>query len=213
MRIHHLANGRIRGTGSVASLTKDYTFEGHGNVHGRYRQLPLGDRCAFDFIARIIGDDAAGFPITGSYHFRGLFLQRSGPDFYTAGTNKTCVRGYMCTGADEFFYEMDPRGRNWKLSLQLESTRERIRGTGELLLIAYRLNQTNILGRKLFYAVRGRSNERTRDSFIHMAGIEADKGSSLYIRANEISGIKSIRGKVLGQKVSSDGPFEIEMSE
>src|SRR5204863_9287908 len=110
MRIHHLANGKINGTGSVASLTKDYNFAGNGNVWGRYRQLPLGDRCAFDFTARIMGEDAAGFPVRGSYLFRGLFLQRSGPDFYTAGTNVICINGYMCTGTDELFMKWTHTG-------------------------------------------------------------------------------------------------------
>jgi hypothetical protein len=209
MRIRHLANGRIGGTGLVAYANMNYEFTGHGDLHGRYLSLMTGDRCAFGFRTRISGTNTAGAPVRGTYEFDGLFLQRSGSDFFTSGTNVVCLRGDECTASDEHFYDADPRARDWKLSLNLQTSAEHIRGTGELLLIGFRFYQTNFLGRTLKYSAHGHFNKHTQQSVIHLRGIGEDRGSVFVIRGNGSFEIESIRGRALGQRADSDGPFEV----
>jgi hypothetical protein len=207
--IRHLASGTITGTGAVNYTTQEYSFAGDGNLRGRYRSLPFGDRYGFALNVPIFGDDAAGDAIGGRFRFHALIRQAGSTNFTGSGTNEVCVRGYECTESDELFY-VRPRSHPWMLRVDLNKPGSRIRGTAEVVLISHRFSPTNVFGREFHYAARGRFNARSQRWLIRLLGTGEDRGSSLLVRANSACEVESIRGRLLGQRMDSDGPFVVE---
>jgi hypothetical protein len=206
--VKHLASGRIGGTGVVAYANPDFSFVGEGNLKGRYRSSISGDEAAFVFRAPLRGTNSGGVPLHGAFRFSAVYEQESPTNLLSWGTNVVCISGMDCTGDFVTFF-VNPRLRNWLLSLHVERVGTQFTGTGELKLINYRFSPTNIVGRTLGYQARGRFDERTGQAVVHLRGIGEGRGSSFSIESNGESAVQRIRGRVLGQPVDAVGPFEI----